>query len=452
MILAFGQILQLIVQAFTFVFEELWLNSSDINTKLLQKIESPKTILINDKKEAQKEYKRALLNAKKEVIIATSANGLAILYEIIKELKEFSEAKRISVKIMASITGDNWEVAKQLSKYAEVKHSQISYITTIIDGKYLFQFKDISNKTNDSGILFYSDKTDTVNEHKTSLLNLWENALTPSGLSLENINRSITNINNLPKIKVDSKLVEKNIKKIYLSKLRNKRSTSKLTQVQKINWNQSQIPSEIDTLLSDVVRTYGINAQAVIRPPKYLNLPDILFQVYHIQNHSILKPEDVLVFHPWLDTPVGQAFMPAAVLTTNPDAEPFWKAAMGNTPGRNAIYCLKNNEFQVNINQNTLFAGWTVPIALTPKYVLPPCCLIVEGYGNIKSGGYSVTLPSGYNLDTTFTWTEAFVTFLHPSSKYSGPGIDGAFGKDVIMEFYPPKDKTRTRGDPSFLL
>jgi hypothetical protein len=33
---------------------------------------------------------------------------------------------------------------------------------------------------------------------------------------------------------------------------------------------------------------------------------------------------------------------------------------------------------------------------------------------------------------------DAFVTFIHPASKYSGPGTDGIFTRDLIMTKYPP--------------
>jgi hypothetical protein len=33
---------------------------------------------------------------------------------------------------------------------------------------------------------------------------------------------------------------------------------------------------------------------------------------------------------------------------------------------------------------------------------------------------------------------EAFVTFFHSSSKYSGPGTDGFLARDAIQTVYPP--------------
>jgi hypothetical protein len=36
---------------------------------------------------------------------------------------------------------------------------------------------------------------------------------------------------------------------------------------------------------------------------------------------------------------------------------------------------------------------------------------------------------------------DAFVTFIHPSSKYSGPGTDGFLVRDYIMELTPQSSK-----------
>ena len=136
---------------------------------------------------------------------------------------------------------------------------------------------------------------------------------------------------------------------------------------------------------------------------------------------------------------MGPAFVPVALLTTNPDAVDFWKAGMGDKPNQNTVYLMEQNEFEVRLQHNTLFAGWTKPIFLASSYTLPPSCLLVEGYGSFRNSNYPVTIPSGYKISTSFTWVEAFVTFLHPLSKYSGPGTDGLLAKEVIMEFYPPQ-------------
>lgn len=88
-----------------------------------------------------------------------------------------------------------------------------------------------------------------------------------------------------------------------------------------------------------------------------------------------------------------------------------------------------------------MFAGWTVPISLFPsQYVLPPACMLIEGYGDIKTTAYTISGPAG-----AFTAKQngfnAFVTFMHSSSKYSGPGTDGFFVRDFIADIAPNTSK-----------
>ena len=63
----------------------------------------------------------------------------------------------------------------------------------------------------------------------------------------------------------------------------------------------------------------------------------------------------------------------------------------------------------------------------------------IEGYGNIRTVGYRTTEPSGFKHDIEQNYFDAFVTFFHPSSKYSGPGTDAVFCRDYISTNYPPQ-------------
>ena len=64
--------------------------------------------------------------------------------------------------------------------------------------------------------------------------------------------------------------------------------------------------------------------------------------------------------------------------------------------------------------------------------MLPPASVLFEGYGKIVSGVTKTTVPSGRKVTTEYNGLEAFVTFFHPSSKYSGPGTDGLLARDAI--------------------
>jgi hypothetical protein len=93
----------------------------------------------------------------------------------------------------------------------------------------------------------------------------------------------------------------------------------------------------------------------------------------------------------------------------------------------------KKDELQIRVHGNTLFAGWTVPIKLfPPQYVFPPACMLIEGYGDVKTAAYTILGPLGVGFTAKQNGFDAFVTFMHPSSKYSGPGTDGFFVRDFV--------------------
>ena len=68
------------------------------------------------------------------------------------------------------------------------------------------------------------------------------------------------------------------------------------------------------------------------------------------------------------------------------------------TPAGQNVLRVKENELRIWKQDNTLFAGWTLPIPiLPPKYVLPPGFLLFEGYGNSTHLKHVFSkLPSGY--------------------------------------------------------
>ena len=90
------------------------------------------------------------------------------------------------------------------------------------------------------------------------------------------------------------------------------------------------------------------------------------------------------------------------------------------------------------VEARALFAGWTGAIQLAGiDKVLPPSFLLIESYGSPKTLVSDIQIPSGYTLKTTGDFLEAFVTFLHPTSKYSGPGTDGVISRDTVIEWHP---------------
>ncbi len=61
----------------------------------------------------------------KNLIIATTAEGLNRKFEALRSALERAKKKGVSIKIAAQITPKNYKVAKDLSKFAEVRHGKI---------------------------------------------------------------------------------------------------------------------------------------------------------------------------------------------------------------------------------------------------------------------------------------------------------------------------------------
>jgi hypothetical protein len=112
---------------------------------------------------------------------------------------------------------------------------------------------------------------------------------------------------------------------------------------------------------------------------------------------------------------------------------------MKGTPAEKNIHTLKKDQIQVQVHGNTLFAGWTVPIPLLPeKTVLPPACILVEGNGESRTSGYTLLFPNGTKCEVEGTSFDAFVTFIHPATKYSAPGTNGVLVRDYMTKNIPP--------------
>ena len=152
-----------------------------------------------------------------------------------------------------------------------------------------------------------------------------------------------------------------------------------------------------------------------------------------------MAKQDFISIFPWMNTPLGYSYVPAAILTDNVKAVDFWKRFVMGTPAEQNIKVVKKGTMQVHTRANTIFVAWPKEITFLDQYVIPPACLMVEGQGKLKTLAYSISVASGYRMKTEGNiFADAFVTFFHPKSKYSGPGTDGVLGRDVIMEFSPP--------------
>jgi hypothetical protein len=195
----------------------------------------------------------------------------------------------------------------------------------------------------------------------------------------------------------------------------------------------------VKNMSQDLNVMYASGGSAIIHPPKSFNLPDLLFQVHHIDKSSSLGQADAITVFLWMETQKGYRFIPVGGLGDNPQGVAFRRSLYAGFPAEQNHRLVSRDELQVRVHGNTLFAGWTIPIPLLPpKYILQPSCLQIEGYGNVVTKAYTNIMPSGFKNKIELNGFHAFVTFINPESKYSGPGTDGFFSRDLVITMTPP--------------
>jgi hypothetical protein len=342
---------------------------------------------------------------------------------------------------MAPIVRENLKAAKQLSKICTVRHAPMNYLgTTIVDGKHLFQFKTRSpdqeklESTPHFENTFYTNDFEYVEKTKSTLNDVWKNALDLSSVTPESTLGSLgPAFEPLPDHHLPTKARTDGTSVIDVKPLRTITEKDILIKIMNAKEFRAKNPAK------DTSVAYGTIATAIIHPPDYFNLPDMMIHVQKIDKQSSHGAEDALLIFLWLETPTGYAYVPVAQVGDNPRSQKIRKMMFAGTPAGQNVQLVKKDELQIRVHGNTLFAGWTVPIPLyPPQYILPPACLLIEGYGEVKTDAVTLLHSSGFKSEIEQNYFDAFVTFFHPSSKYSGPGTDGFFVRDFINTKIPP--------------
>jgi sugar-specific transcriptional regulator TrmB len=431
-----------LVQTFASVFEDLWRNATDTQQEIPNSDSenlTPKTFTISTAEKLREEYDEALNSAEKEIIFMASSQDINDLWKNTTLLRGWSE-KGVSVRILAPTTVENLKAIQQLSKYCEIRHFPESRLkTTIIDGIHLFQFNGLASKQeptlegSKSEYAFYTSDSELITKTKSVLNDSWRNALVPSSVTLESILNPPTSY--IDPFQKAAPLGPYFKGSVHIEEHKQGVTTEKDI-VNKI-LNTKRIIAKDPT--KDMNILCGSNAQAAIHPPKDFDLPDMTIIVWRCDKQSSWGAEDWLGVSLWLNTPIGYRYVPVAHVTDNSEALEFRKGVWAGTPAGQNCQLVTKDQFQVQVHGNTLFAGWTVPIPLfPPPYVLPPSCMLFEGYGEIKTTVTKTRTPSGRTQVTEANQLNAFVTFFHPASKYSGLGTEGLFNRDVFFTAYPP--------------
>lgn len=431
-----------LVQAFYGIFEELWHNSIDIQKKIVEMETgkpTTKICIISDVEIARKKFEEVVHSAKQEIVAVTSAEGLVKFWKKLIPIEDLV-GRRVSTRIMAPITSDNLPVAQEMSKCCEVRHVSPGYLeTTIVDGKHLFQIKKQSLDGEPRGDspnfenTFYTTDPEYIEKTGNMLNSIWENARAPSILKIGfKSDLSVPRISPVTDEEYAFSKSDSPYRKMTTF-IEEKPGIMPEEVLEKII-NAKKYPAK--NWPKEIIRQYGSGASAVIHPPKHFNLPDMMMIfVRHYNKQSSYGAEDHLIVY----TSMGYAYAPAAFVTDNPRGLEIRNTVYAGTPIDHNIQLVKRDQLQVRVHGNTVFAGWSIPIPLYPgPYLLPPSCILVEGYGKLKTGELRFEMPSGVKITHAYNGYDAFVTFFHPTSKYAGPGTDGTISRDLITTTHPP--------------
>lgn len=434
-----------IVNTFETLFEDLWQNSSDIRERIAE-IETSgsvaKTYTISDSEAAKKKYEDVMESAREEIVVMTSSTGLSNMWNNIIQFREAAQ-KGVSIKIMAPIIRTNLESTLKFGECCQIRHVPPGYLaTTVVDEQNLFQFK---NPLSESRTLqgpsfenaFYTNDLEYVGKTKKLLVEVWEHAVIPSAITVEELTKP--QITLTPPVPDDEYSVSREDSAHQKSVMNVVETPGAVTEEEVLNEIINAKRVRIEDSPRDVTRLYGSGASAVIHTPNSFNLPDIFLVFYHLNKRCPHGAEDWFIVQLWLETPKGKAFVPVAIVGDNPKGVEARKPFFAGTPAEQNSILLKKEQLTMQLHGNILFAGWTVPIPLyPPNFILPPASILFEGYGKLKSMIVETRVPSGAKLVMKANGFDAFVTFFHPASKYSGPGTDGVLSREIIMTCYPP--------------
>lgn len=438
-----------IIEAFSGIFENLWKNSAKV-TDLIVGTDSLKTMnrtqIITNPKTAEETYNEILESAKQEILLVTSSEGLVRLSKNNRQLKQWQN-QGLSIRILATIINENLEATQKLLKYSEVKHIPLGYFeTTIIDKKHLFRFEYptqskevIKGKLNFENV-FYTTDFDYIAKTTDLLHDLWRKTRTVSSQNARAIiepQKTVTarTDSNTP-VSLNKTRLVLNKKYLLQSKL------SKKIVLEKIEKEKTLSKKHPNTKWYETVRLFGSRAFAVIRPPDYFNLPDMVIGVIHNTEESSFGVENSVFFMSLIETPNGFSYVPVTVIQDRDNFQSVAtkKANLKGSPASENIIVFKNNELQVQIKGKTLFAGWTKPVPLgLLGTTLPPCCILFEGYGDSQPRAFNSCFPSGRKHEIWYLTGDSFVSFYHPQEKFIGSGAEAIFDLSTTQIMYPVK-------------
>jgi len=436
-----------LIKPLSIIFENLWKGSKNIKQKIREielGKELPRTIIIKDIDKTRKKYLDVLGNAKKEILIVTSSNGLSEFQKSISNLKSLIKNK-ISLRIMSPIINENFMIAKEMAAYGELRHIRRNLVDTIIvDDDHLFQFKrstsfeDQNKSTQSSMNTLYTTNLKYIKKKKRILDSIWVNSSRPSLVPVENIN-PLDSFSLSKKTFLgypSSEIITNHLKR---KPVVDKSVYGELTEEQIVN----KIISKKNYANSSrrIIECYCKIGYAAINPPKQLNLPKMLIQAIQIDKKSSFGAEDRIVFHIMKKTKEGLKYVPVAIVGDNPKSvKILHKGQYHNTPAEKNHHLVKKEEIQFQHYGKIFLAHWSIPIPLIPDQLsFPSGTLILESYGKVIPKRVHLRYPMDAEYEAYYNAFDSFVTLMYESARYTGSGTDGFFLRDTYVEISFPK-------------
>jgi sugar-specific transcriptional regulator TrmB len=432
-----------LVLSFASIFEGMWRNSPDVTSELAtpRATRLAEAQLIDDEEEAKQKYADALRSADKEIIFMTSARGLK---ELSQDNRMLSGAiqKGVVIRIMAPVIDENQDAAKQLSERTQVRHIEIGDLgTTIIDGKHIFQFKDMSIDQDMSqpmrlGKLYYSDDFEYVNKMKTSMEDIWTKAPVPSYNAWElSFGPPMAGI---PITSHGSPSAAKKGKQFATGEnTTNDAIMNETGSLPSVEYVKEKWENYIRTNEPAIAR--GWRARAIIRLPNLPKTPMIGINIIHLDDDSAFGGGKMMEVDLWMETPLGYSFVPVACVVNTQGSMVMQRFYAGTPAARNMVLVEPHKQLEIFRKDNLVFAGWTVDIPLPPLgHSLGPSCLFFEGHGSTQQLTRSYSLPTGFKSTTDFKKCHAFVTFMNQSQPYVATGIQGFLVTEYVMRTTHP--------------
>jgi sugar-specific transcriptional regulator TrmB len=425
-----------IIQSFNSVFRDLWNKSLDLE-KRIGELETGKPVpsmeLIKDPRTAKKNYYEKLNRAKKQILMVTSSgrlNGLAKNSDLLKKWC----SNGVSIRIMAPITCENLKATQTLLEIGEVRHIPVGYReTTIIDDQNLFQFNNpCANDTQDCEVLnlenvFFTNDLNYLKQTKKMLFEVWKKTHTPPKEGIRSIRRHLSP-KKLPS--VHHPILKKRAYNVDI-KYHKFGAISEKDVLDKIN-KERIFTSRENLEKYDIMKYFGQRAFAMIHLPESLLMPKMIIGLFKDDKDSSSKGQNYMVIDLLQESTYGEEYVPVAIIQDTPELMDSRKKELEGLPIGNNVQLINKTNFQIQVKGNTLFAGWTVPIPLLSKYVLPPACILFEGYGEIKSGMFTSDTLVKRKYEIWYNSLDTFVSFFLPQFKYTGSGTEGFFDIESV--------------------